>query len=311
MKILFKKILIYTVFIFLSLELLVRIFHLYSDVPDWHLTEDNIYKRVPSQNGYTVYGNRRQTFSEYRINSSGYNSYHDFDPTEEGIEIAIVGDSFIEGLHQNYYNSIGRKVERKLDNIKIYEFGYPEFDMADQLHLISRKKEVFDLIDFTICEVQYPKDFLRKEYSVKDRKLVFPLLRHSKLLVYILDIGMIDPIKTLLRRNFNIGQEISVLDEENLTMDSLYIRNFQNLLNKYPINKNNFAFLIDTRSVSPLFLDFLKNENFEVIDYGPAFEKAGRRPTTLVYDRHWNNYGRTLVAKEIEKYLSLKQLNNQ
>ena len=291
------------------MELLVRALHLYSDVPKWYLAEDNIYKRVPSQNGYTVYGNRRQVFSEYRINKAGYNSYNEFNPTEQGFEIAILGDSFIEGLHQNYYNSIGRKVERKLANIKIYEYGYPEFDLADQLHLMARNKKLFDLVDFIILEIKYPVDLLRNEYTVKDRELAFPFLRHSKLLVYMLDIGMIDPIKNVLR-NFDIGQEPTIPNRSDLTKDSLYIANLENLLAKYPLDKKKWAFLMDSRGVNPIFMDFLEKGNIEYIDYGPSFKKAGNRPTTLVYDRHWNDYGRTLVARQIEKYLSDRQIGN-
>jgi hypothetical protein len=47
--------------------------------------------------------------SEFHINNSGYNFYRAFTPSKDKVEIALVGDSFVEGFHQNYYNSIGKK----------------------------------------------------------------------------------------------------------------------------------------------------------------------------------------------------------
>ena len=121
---LFKKMFLYFLLILILLELLVRIFHLHNDRPQFYLAEDRTYKRVPHQKGFSVHGNRRQNFVEYNINSSGYNSYRDFRPTEENIEVAIIGSSFIEGLHQDYFNSTGKKIERQLNQIKIYEYGH-------------------------------------------------------------------------------------------------------------------------------------------------------------------------------------------
>ncbi|MGB5692170.1 MAG: hypothetical protein WBM43_06155, partial [Flavobacteriaceae bacterium] len=65
----------YAVLMLLVLECLVRIFHLHKDTPERHIDDKGVEKWVPGQQGYSVTGNRRQNFSEYRINNSGYNSY--------------------------------------------------------------------------------------------------------------------------------------------------------------------------------------------------------------------------------------------
>ena len=112
-------------------------------------------KWVPNQNGFSVTGNRRQNFSEYKINNSGYNSYREFNPTANKTELALVGDSFIEGFHQNYYNSIGKKIEQQFADIEVYEYGYAGYDFADQLHLVHSYKEQFDHIDQVILGIKF------------------------------------------------------------------------------------------------------------------------------------------------------------
>lgn len=109
MKKFILKTILYIFLILVSLELLVRVFHLHTQIPPSYIDEYGVEKRVPKHNGYAVTGNRNQNFSEYDINEFGYNSYRQFTPSKDKFEIAIIGDSFIEGFHQDYYNSIGKK----------------------------------------------------------------------------------------------------------------------------------------------------------------------------------------------------------
>ncbi|MCV6628457.1 MAG: hypothetical protein OIF50_01215 [Flavobacteriaceae bacterium] len=303
-----KKMVLYAVLIFLVLEALVRIFHLYDDEPTWYLDKkDNTYKWVPGQEGYAVYGNRRQSFTKYHINTEGYNSYRDFAPTEDKVEVAIMGDSFIEGFHQNYFNSIGKKIESKLPHLEVYEYGHSSFDFADQAYLVYSNKEVFKKVDHLIFEIKFRNDFQRSEYSVAPRTVVFPLLRKSKLLKYMLDIGMVDPVKKTLRKLNIVGQVPYSPPKDIQDLDSLYLSNFKKLHKMYEIDKSKSCFLLDSRQTAQIFLDYLDEEGIAYIDYGKVFEENKKRPTTLVYDRHWNNYGRQLVANEIYKYLEACQ----
>lgn len=299
-----KKMVLYSVLIFLVLEVLVRVFHLHDEEVTWYLDpKDNTYKWVPGQEGYAVYGNRRQSFTKYHINKEGYNSYRDFNPTEDKLEVAIMGDSFIEGFHQNYYNSIGKKIESKLPHLEVYEYGHSSFDFADQAFLVYSNREVFNKVDHFIFEIKFKNDFQRKNYSVTPRTVVFPLLRKSKLLKYMLDIGIVDPIKKTLR-DFNIaGKKPYVPQENKQNLDSIYLSNFIDLYSMYDIDKSKSTFLLDSRETAQIFLDYLNKEGIDYIDYGVVFEENNKRPTTLIYDRHWNNFGRQLVADEIYKYL--------
>lgn len=312
MKKLIVKSLIYTVLLLLALELWVRALHLSKDNPRRFIDDAKVEKWEPHQQGHAVTGNRRQNFSEFYINSSGFNSYREFTPTAEKEEIALVGDSFIEGFHQNYYNSTGRKIEKKLPGIEVYEYGYAGYDMADQLHLIYAYKEKFDLIDHVILGIKFSNDLKRGTYApikarMKFEQPMYRLLRMSKLLVYAQNIGAIDPIKNKVTSILNWGagttnEKTTITPEEQLVIDRQYMNNLKNLMNLYGFDKERFTFLLDSRVTSSVFMDFLEKEEINYIDFADEFEKA-KRPVTLIYDKHWNNYGRELIARVITNYI--------
>ncbi len=321
MKKLILKSTLYIFLIVMVLEGIVRVFHLGKDTPTRFLDPQKVEKWKPNQNGYSVTGNRRQNFSEYHINSSGYNSYREFTPTYDKTEIALVGDSFIEGFHQDYYNSIGKKMENLLPQVEVYEYGYAGYDFADQLHLIHSYKKEFDAIDHVILGIKFSNDLTRNTYQVVTGRLnlespINKMLKKSKLLVYCKSIGVLDPpqefvhrlINTLKRKKkpapIHTNEALKLKQEK----EKEYLANFKSLINKYGYDKRRFTLLLDSRITSPIFLSYLKQNDFSFIDFAPAFE-ASKKPTTLIYDRHWNNQGRSLIANAINNYLVNIDLN--
>lgn len=297
---------VYIILILIILEVLVRVFHLHNDMPVRHTGTDGTYKWIPGQQGYTVYGNRRQNFAEYKINKSGFNSYREFKPTKEGKEIALIGDSFIEGFHQNYYNSIGKKIENEIKGVEVYEYGHSSNDLADQLYLIHSNKSIFELIDHVIIGIKYKNDLARDEYKFIERKPFFPLLRNSKLVVYLLNIGITDPIKEIHSKLRNLKSNAPKINDEPISdNDSLYLENFKVLINRYDFDKTKVAFLLDTRVTNQNFINYLEKQNINYIDYSISFEKS-KKPTDLIYDMHWNNNGRTIIASDIIDYINAK-----
>ena len=316
MKKLILKSGLYFLLILICLEIIVRIFHLAKDTPTRYVDQNNVEKWMPNQNGYAVTGNRRQNFSEYRINSSGYNSYREFTPSKESIDVALVGDSFIEGFHQNYYNSIGKKIETNLqNNVKVMEFGYAGYDMADQLHLINAYEDLFKDIDYVFLGIKFSNDLNRGEYTVVQDRLalespVNKMLKKSKLLVYCKSIGILDPPQLLFHRIKNSIRPVITkkklteqeLKEKKIENDRKYLENFKNLIALYGYDKDKFVLLLDSSSTSNIFLDYLNKNNFTYIDFFSAFEKSGK-PSTLIYDRHWNDNGRSIIASLISSYI--------
>ncbi|ALJ04047.1 hypothetical protein APS56_02245 [Pseudalgibacter alginicilyticus] len=313
MKKLFIKFIIYGILILLALELLVRIFHLTKDYPTRYVDEYGVEKWLPNQEGFSVTGNRRQNFSAYHINEFGYNSYREFKPSEDKVEIALVGDSFIEGFHQHYYNSIGKKIENQLSDVEVYEYGYAGYDFADQLHLINKYKKHFDLIDHVVIGLKFENDLNRGAYKLLDErmKLETPLyknLRKFKLLVYLQTIGVLDApkefISNILTKKVDKAPELSESEEAELQKIryAKYIKNFESLITFYGFDKKRFLFLLDSKNTPNFFLDYLRINHFKYIDFSNTLEKS-KRPTNLIYDMHWNNHGRNLIANLISNYI--------
>lgn len=312
MKKLFLKSLLYGVLMILALELWVRALHLSKDNPVRYIDDKKVEKWYPNQNGHSVTGNRRQNFSEYHINNTGFNSYREFKPTADKEEIALVGDSFIEGFHINYYNSTGKKIENRLPGVEVYEYGYAGYDMADQLHLIYAYRDKFDLIDHVILGIKFSNDLNRGTYApiadrMKFEQPMYRLLRQSKLLVYAMNIGALDSARNLVTKLLSFGKKKKkdkkkLTEEDILKQDQLYLENLKSLIREYGFDKERFAFLLDSRVTPSIFLDYLEEEGIKYIDFAEEFEKA-KKPTTLIYDKHWNNYGRKLIADAITKYV--------
>ncbi|MFD1613968.1 hypothetical protein [Gelatiniphilus marinus] len=309
MKKLFLKTALYAALILLALEAAIRVLHLTKDYPSRYVDEFNVEKWVPNQTGMSVTGIRRQNFSEYKINGSGFNSYREFAPTHDKTEIALVGDSFIEGFHQHYYNSIGKKIEHKLPNVEVYEFGYAGYDFADQLHLIHAYKNMFDKIDHVVLGLKFENDLTRGEYSVvADRmRLESPLyqnLRKIKLIVYAQNSGFFDSASKLMRNMLSAFKKNTANTGNKKTSEEIqktqlkYIENFKSLTKKYGYDKKRFTLLLNSNETPQVFLDYLESNNYSYIDFYGALN-ASKKPTTLIYDRHWNNHGRNLISELI------------
>lgn len=308
------KLSLYGFLILISLELLVRFFYLGKDTPTRFLDTSKVEKWTPNQQGYAVTGNRRQNFAEFNINSSGFNSYREFSPTKEKFEIAIVGDSFIEGFHQNYDESIGKKIELLIPNIEVYEYGYAGYDFADQLHLIHAYKDDFDRIDHVILGIKFKNDLTRDSYKVIQERLALEstknrLLKKSKLLVYCNSIGVIDIPKDFIRKLKNwFSDNKKTLSKNKITTNKAkkyqtYIDNFENLVRLYGFDKKRFSLLLDSRITDKVFLKYLELNEYLFIDFANAFESSSKN-TDLIYDKHWNDHGRTLISLLITDHIN-------
>jgi len=319
MKTFIIKSIFYILLILIALELMVYAFHLYTEDPPRFIDEFGVEKRVPGETGHAVFGNRNQSYSEFVINNSGFNSHRDFLPTLSKFEVAIIGDSFIEGFHQNYNNSIGKKIEEQIPGIEVYEYGIGGYDLANQLHLINTYKEDFLLIDEIIIYLNFESDLKRASYTPNyDRMdmLKSPLFRlrdNIKILSYGSKIGIIEPLKRLAtgkafikdKKGYKTNELEVISAKEKRLRDITYLENFESLTMLYGFDKIKTTLLLNSRKTSTLFLDYCRANNIKYIDFSENFEKS-KKPTTLIYDWHWNDHGRSLIAEQIAKYLKEK-----
>lgn len=316
MKLLLFKMVLYSILIFICLELIVRVCHLYDHYPQFIINDKNVKTYVPNQDGYTVTGNRVMNFAQYHINKSGFNSYREFTPSKNKKDIAIIGDSFIEGLHQNYNNSIGKKIESKLNNgTEVFEYGHSGYDFADQLHLISAYKEKFELIDYIIIYMKFEND-LKRDYYEPDQYwidsqyfLTSRIQNKVKLFNYIGNIGLFEPLRELKGKIMSFGSNNTEENNDDtettkpISNDLVYLENFKKLIKTYGFDNKKTAILLDYRTTSKSFLNYCDSVNYKYIDFGKALEQS-KTPSTLIYDMHWNNHGRNIIASEIVNYIN-------
>ncbi len=310
-----KKIAVFVFITFLVLELLVRFFHLQDEKPNRYIDEFNVEKILPNQSGFSVTGNRRQNVGEFKINSFGFNSIYDsYKPSVDSLEIALIGDSFIQGFHENYKTSLGQKLEDKLSNYKVYEFGYAGWDLADELHLLKAYDSIFKEIDEVVIYIRFTDDLERGEYEVTNRlkNINTPfkkILRNSKLIIYAKDIGVVNGLTGGIINIINKVKKTKELSKENSitekTNNKKRLLNFEKLIKSYPIDKDKCVFLIDYSLCDKAFVDYLSDNDFKTIDFSETFKKSNKEPT-LVYDQHWNSYGRDLLSSLISDYYKNK-----
>ncbi|WP_420600864.1 hypothetical protein [Flagellimonas sp.] len=320
MKKLILKIAFYLIAIIALLELMVRAFHLHTDDPPRYIDKFGVEKRVPGHNGYSVTGNRNQTFSAFKINKEGFNSFREFSPTKDGYEIAIIGDSFIEGFHIDYTNSIGKKIEDNLKYGEVYEYGYAGYDLANQMHLIYSNKEQFDLIDEIIIYLNFQNDLKRNEYVPNTSRIAllsslpFKIRDNIKLLSYASGIGVLDPIKTFFVKKLperkamtqNSDDGIQIAEKISAQEEKVLLENFKDLITLYGFDKTKTSILLDKRETGDRFLAYCNQNDINIIDFSTAFSQS-KKPTTLIYDWHWNEHGRDLIAKEISDYIKKRK----
>jgi hypothetical protein len=320
MKKLVLKTILYIVVILLIVEIVVRVFHLYTEDPPRFIDEFGVEKRVPNHMGYAVTGNRNQNYSRFSINNAGFNSHREFLPSAAKFEIAIIGDSFIEGFHQDFFDSTGKKIENKIPDAEVYEYGYAGYDLANQMHLIKAYQSDFDLIDEVIIYLNYESDLERGLYEPNyDRiKLLastpFKIRDNIKILAYGSKIGILEPLKRLVSGNafkepkngYQTNEVDTVDDDEQRAIDLQRIENFKSLVNTYGFDKSKTSILLDSRKTSQRFIDYCRLNGIELIDFAANF-KSSKKATTLIYDWHWNNHGRDLIASTIATYINTKR----
>ena len=196
-----------------------------------------------------------------------------------------------------------------MPGIKVYEYGHSSNDFADAMHLMESYQEEFDKIDKIIIYLDYEGDLDRAEYKYVERKLALPFLNHSKLYVYAKMIGLFDPIKNMVGNIMSLKfLKKNIKKEDHLDMSDTYptrASNFESVIEKYGFDRKRMIFLLNSDQTDERFVSYLKRHNYDYMDYANIFE-ASKEPTTLIYDQHWNNNGRKLLAKLISDKLAME-----
>lgn len=140
----FSKFLLILFGFFLSigvLEIIFRIIIPASEMPFYTYDEEHNIRKFGYDNGTAgvrTMGVFAQIRAKWRINNHGWNSAIDynFDKDSTKFRIAIIGDSFIEGLHINPDENVGHILNNLLgrDKFEVYTFAQSGWPLSAYLH---------------------------------------------------------------------------------------------------------------------------------------------------------------------------------
>ena len=109
--------------------------------PEFHLVH-----LQPNTRGTFTAGTVAQVRAQWRINNCGWNSGIDYENGAGNRKpvLAIIGDSYIEGLHVNLPEALPAMIRRQLgDRFEVYSFGVSGAPLSQYLHLARYVNRVF------------------------------------------------------------------------------------------------------------------------------------------------------------------------
>ena len=306
---LINRVITFFVFTALIFEIYIRVFHLYDDIPKVNLDPNKLLVYKPNQNGSYNFGNRKEVDSKYLINSAGFNSVVEYDFSTNISKIALIGDSYIEGFHQDVNNSIGRMLDR-LSGYQCYEYGMSSWTLNDYFNLISSNFNQFNQFEYIFININ-PSDlqYSLHDYWNSDESKLKVDTQNSFIYKYIYsNVKLLSSANQMGIFN-NSGKKIKIFSRNNqleLNNNDLQLKNFHEILNYFniPIKNEKLIFLFNSnQKYQESFLNHIK-EGYNFIDLSISFNESADLPY-FRFDKHWNNKGRLLVAKEI-----LHKINN-
>jgi hypothetical protein len=263
---------------------------------------DNDYVIEPNSSGTWIRGGLAEIKNYYQINNLGYNSTIDYEALkEENLNIAIIGDSYIQGFQTDVRKSIGRQLEGILDSVTtvVHEYGRAGANIVDyqkvyEKYIDSKPYDyVFVLVtdkDLKIFKASYmergksvpKKTFSRKMY---DFFYVFRYLNINQ--------GIGIRFNELISKGPESIERIHSKQSKSTTIED-YLKS----INKQAIDKlpNNLIFLYEEGKLSDYFID---NFDFNYVKIEHTLE-----PSNHGFDGHWNVNGRYNCAMSIAKYIN-------
>lgn len=136
------------------------------DFPTKFVTVDNVVRYVPGQHGVKV--DRDMQHITFSINAQGWNSSHPAYALERSPGkklIAIIGDSFIEGLSVDVDKHFGELIENDLKDSEVYRFGIGGIGISQFQNILEN--EVVKYKPDTVVVNVFQDDFRRSYYATE------------------------------------------------------------------------------------------------------------------------------------------------
>jgi|GEM_PF-3173578 len=290
--------------VILMLELTLRVFGLAAKTMPTQNVDGN-YLFEPGKSGYWVRGGLGEITNYYEINDQGYNSIIDYDRFEsENLNIALIGDSYIQGFQTDVRYSVGRQLENILgNNTVVHEYG----------------KAGSTVVDFALTYQQYIKnkdyDFVFILATDKDVKLsrASNIGRGNRVPKKTITRQIYDHVHTLRYLNINHGlgvsfnklinngpESIARIHDDSASKEDLSKEGYLNTINNAALDilPSSVIFLHEYDKLCPYFIE---NYDFQFVKI-----KHEKQPKDHGFDGHWNKNGRYNCAVAMAKFIRNK-----
>ncbi|MEQ6123453.1 hypothetical protein AAON49_04560 [Pseudotenacibaculum sp. MALMAid0570] len=286
----------------LVLEVVLRVFQLSSHAVPSEIINNN-YVNKPYAEAIWVKGGLGEIKAHYKINPQGYNSLKDYSKiSKDKYRIAIMGDSYIEGLQVNVENSIGRILEKQMnDRVEVHEYGVSGANIIDYGLLYQKYiKDNYDIVFIHLKDDDLLQDLAGNVGRV-DKKIKITRARKIYNNYY---------TARYLNINHGVGEKLSKIIKgetfskrgDNVSSKRVNDR-IENSINRKALTMldSSVVILYEKGKLTPFL--------FEKFSFEKAKIKHDALPKDFGFDIHWNFNGRVNCAKTIEKYLLERQKN--
>lgn len=308
MKRFLKNIAIFFLLALIVGEVVIRITHEVSDIPQRKIDEYGIQKYYPNQDGYWKGGNHK-----WNVNSMGWPGElpENFDNL-----IVVIGDSFIENFMNPNECHQAFLLKKNMPNYNFMEAGRSGVSFIEAMEISKQfdsLKPIQNLIyvhdsDFYESLYNVQPLFDITQFDAQSKKIVYgkmksPLLKkilyNWKLLYYFYN--RFPPSKIGKKSKDNTPE--NELKTESLEENTEEIHHKKDVLKLIDYSSKNYSIKNKTLVFFPncgsSIMNLCKDAGFKTIKLNSSNDKKW----TFDYDKHWTCYGHTKAAEQISTTL--------
>lgn len=276
-------------------EIIIRVFNLNIDIPEFYQDLDGMIKNRPNQTGYYVNGNK------WIINKYGQYGY---EPESLDSLITVVGDSYIENIMNPSECNQAYLLANMNDRYNFFPCargGASFIEIMEMTKSLNQFNPIKQLVyvrpgNFIGSVIELNNNPLTVQFSVSSNAIRFAKLTSNPLkkLLYKFEFAY------FLYRNYYINVNDSSFNN-GVGVSSDYDYDKLHKLMSFVIShyKCDNIVLVFSPDSDDEFIGFVKSYNLQIIRLKSDDYKSWQLPD----DSHWSCYGHEEAAKQVVKYL--------
>lgn len=299
----FRNIVLFLLLSIVVGEIVVRVTHSVSDIPQRRIDKDGIQKYYPNQTGYWLNGTHT-----WEINSLGWpgelpESYNNL--------ITIIGDSFVENFMNPNECHQSVLLKDRLQNYNFLEAARSGVSFIEAFEIsksLDSLKPIKNLIyvtdrDFTesVKDIKLLEDIT--QVDLKEQKVIYGKMKSpgAKKILYSCKLAYYFNNRFPINLNFwkpKKPENVVQKEVDTSLKNSLEIKLLLSYINKnYNIRDKVLVFHPNSNKE---IIELCKAEGFEVIDLDSSKDN---KSWTFDFDSHWTCYGHEQVANQVKQGL--------